>query len=117
VSHDFPGRRAWAGNAVLRSKDRVRLSGSAGDGDSQAQALGSSGSQGAMGYVSGPPPSILRARTALVQRGISAGCRRRLEQGLDGLRIPVPNHREIAEGAARSIMRQAAAKLGEEWWT
>lgn len=36
---------------------------------------------------------------------------------LDGLRIPVPNHREIAEGTARSIRRQAAAKLGEEWWT
>ncbi|MFP4634642.1 MAG: type II toxin-antitoxin system HicA family toxin [Nitriliruptoraceae bacterium] len=36
---------------------------------------------------------------------------------LDGLRIPIPNHREIAEGTARSIMRQAATKLGEEWWT
>lgn len=36
---------------------------------------------------------------------------------LDGLRIAVPNHREIAEGTARSIQRQAAAKLGEEWWT
>lgn len=36
---------------------------------------------------------------------------------LDGLRIPVPNHREIAEGTARSILRQAAAKLGQEWWT
>lgn len=36
---------------------------------------------------------------------------------LDGLRIPIPNHREIAEGTARSIMRQAAAKLGPEWWT
>ena len=36
---------------------------------------------------------------------------------LDGLRIPIPNHREIAEATARSIMRQAAAKLGEEWWT
>jgi hypothetical protein len=35
---------------------------------------------------------------------------------LDGLRIPIPNHREIAQGTARSIMRQAAAKLGEEWW-
>jgi predicted RNA binding protein YcfA (HicA-like mRNA interferase family) len=35
---------------------------------------------------------------------------------LDGLRIPIPNHREIAEGTARSILRQAAAKLGEEWW-
>lgn len=29
---------------------------------------------------------------------------------LDGLRIAVPNHRQIAEGTARSIMRQAAAK-------
>jgi len=36
---------------------------------------------------------------------------------LDGLRIPIPNHREIPQGTARSIMRQAAAKLGEEWWT
>ncbi len=36
---------------------------------------------------------------------------------LDGLRIVIPNHREIAEGTARSIIRQAAAKLGEEWWT
>ena len=36
---------------------------------------------------------------------------------LDGLRIPIPNHREIAEGTARSIMRQAADKLGEDWWT
>jgi predicted RNA binding protein YcfA (HicA-like mRNA interferase family) len=36
---------------------------------------------------------------------------------LDGLRIAIPNHREIAEGTARSIMRQAAPKLGEEWWT
>lgn len=36
---------------------------------------------------------------------------------LDGLRIPVPNHREIAEGTAGSILRQAATKLGEEWWT
>lgn len=35
---------------------------------------------------------------------------------LDGLRIPVPDHREIAEGTARSIQRQATAKLGEEWW-
>lgn len=35
---------------------------------------------------------------------------------LDRLRIPIPNHREIAEGTPRSIMRQAAAKLGEDWW-
>lgn len=36
---------------------------------------------------------------------------------MDGLRIPVPNHRDIAEGTTRSIQRQAAAKLGEDWWT
>jgi hypothetical protein len=36
---------------------------------------------------------------------------------LDGLRIPIPNHREIAEGTAGSILRQAAVKLGEEWRT
>lgn len=36
---------------------------------------------------------------------------------LGGLRMAVPNHREIAEGTARSIQRQAAGKLGEEWWT
>jgi predicted RNA binding protein YcfA (HicA-like mRNA interferase family) len=35
---------------------------------------------------------------------------------LDGLRIPIPKQREIAEGTARSIERQAAAKLGGEWW-
>lgn len=34
---------------------------------------------------------------------------------LDGLRIPIPNDREIPEGTARSIMRQATTKLGEEW--
>jgi hypothetical protein len=32
-------------------------------------------------------------------------------------RREIPNHREIADGTARSILRQAAAKLGEEWWT
>ena len=36
---------------------------------------------------------------------------------LGGLRIVVPDHREIAEGTARSILRQAAEQLGEEWWT
>ena len=35
---------------------------------------------------------------------------------LDGLRLVIPNHREIAEGTARSILRQAAVRLGEEWW-
>jgi predicted RNA binding protein YcfA (HicA-like mRNA interferase family) len=35
---------------------------------------------------------------------------------LDGLIIPVPRHREIAEGTARSILRQCEAKLGKDWW-
>lgn len=35
---------------------------------------------------------------------------------LGGLRIPVPNHREIAEGTAQSILRQAQLRLGEGWW-
>jgi predicted RNA binding protein YcfA (HicA-like mRNA interferase family) len=35
---------------------------------------------------------------------------------LDGLRIVVPRHREIAEGTARSILRQAAERLGQELW-
>ncbi len=35
---------------------------------------------------------------------------------LDGLTIPVPRHREIAEGTARSILRQCEAKLGKDWW-
>jgi predicted RNA binding protein YcfA (HicA-like mRNA interferase family) len=32
---------------------------------------------------------------------------------LGGHRIVVPNHRELAEGTAASIIRQAAAMLGE----
>lgn len=36
---------------------------------------------------------------------------------LDGLPIPVPRHREIAVGTARSILRQCEAKLGKDWWT
>jgi len=35
---------------------------------------------------------------------------------LGGLRIPILNPREIAEGTARSIMRRVAAKLGEDRW-
>lgn len=35
---------------------------------------------------------------------------------LDGLIIPVPRHREIAEGTARSILKQCEAKLGKDWW-
>jgi predicted RNA binding protein YcfA (HicA-like mRNA interferase family) len=33
---------------------------------------------------------------------------------LEGHRIVVPNHREIAEGTAASILRQAARALGEQ---
>ena len=33
---------------------------------------------------------------------------------LGGHRIVVPNHREIAEGTAASILRQAERALGEE---
>lgn len=36
---------------------------------------------------------------------------------LDGLRIPYPTIVRSPQGTARSILRQAAAKLGEEWWT
>jgi len=36
---------------------------------------------------------------------------------LDGLRGLIPNHCDIAEGTGRWILRQEAAKLGEEWWT
>lgn len=35
---------------------------------------------------------------------------------LDGLIIPVPRHREIAEGTARSILKQCETKLGKDWW-
>jgi hypothetical protein len=32
------------------------------------------------------------------------------------LKIPVPRHRELAEGTARAIMKDAEAKLGKDWW-
>ncbi|MGA4787522.1 hypothetical protein [Nocardia sp. AB354] len=35
---------------------------------------------------------------------------------LDGLKIPVPRHNEVRELTARSIYKQAAEKLGEDWW-
>lgn len=35
---------------------------------------------------------------------------------LDGLKIPVPRHNEVRELTARSVYKQAAAKLGEDWW-
>lgn len=35
---------------------------------------------------------------------------------LDGLRVAVPQHREIAQGTARSILKQCEPKLGKDWW-
>ena len=35
---------------------------------------------------------------------------------LDGMKIPVPRHNEVREQTTRSIYKQAAAKLGEDWW-
>lgn len=34
----------------------------------------------------------------------------------DGMRIPVPRHREINEYTAQGIMRDLEAKLGKDWW-
>lgn len=34
----------------------------------------------------------------------------------DGLKIPVPRHNEVRELTARSIYKQTAEKLGEDWW-
>jgi hypothetical protein len=35
---------------------------------------------------------------------------------LDGLRIPIPRHREVNEWTARAILRDAEQKLGKDWW-
>jgi hypothetical protein len=35
---------------------------------------------------------------------------------LDGLRIPVPRHRDIDEQMARVIYRECEPKLGKDWW-
>lgn len=35
---------------------------------------------------------------------------------LDDVPIPVPNHREIAEGTARSILIRSESRLGKGWW-
>ena len=35
---------------------------------------------------------------------------------LDGLAIPIPRHREIAEITAGMIRKEAQPKLGKEWW-
>jgi hypothetical protein len=35
---------------------------------------------------------------------------------LDGLRIPIPRHREIGPKMTFELFAQAEAKLGERWW-
>ncbi|MFD3705096.1 hypothetical protein ACFWUP_18320 [Nocardia sp. NPDC058658] len=35
---------------------------------------------------------------------------------LDGLKIPVPRHNEVREMTTLGIYKQAAQKLGEDWW-
>lgn len=35
---------------------------------------------------------------------------------LDGLRIPIPRHRDIAEGTTESIYKECEPKLGKDWW-
>lgn len=36
---------------------------------------------------------------------------------LDGLTLPIPRHRDINEITAKGIMKDAANKLGKDWWT
>jgi len=35
---------------------------------------------------------------------------------LDGIRIPIARHSEIANQMAEVIYKEAAAKLGKDWW-
>jgi hypothetical protein len=35
---------------------------------------------------------------------------------LDGLRIPIPRHRDIAEGTTEAIYKECEPKLGKDWW-
>lgn len=35
---------------------------------------------------------------------------------LDGLTIPMPRHNEIGDLMAMGIYKEAAEKLGKEWW-
>lgn len=62
---------------------------------------------------------VAKLRKAAKDAGLSF----EIEQGgrhekanIDGLRIPIPRHREINDLTARSILRQAEDKLGKDWW-
>jgi len=35
---------------------------------------------------------------------------------LDGIKIPIPRHNEIGNPLAEVIYKEAAAKLGKDWW-
>lgn len=35
---------------------------------------------------------------------------------LDGLRIPVPRHRDLDQQMARILYRECEEKLGKDWW-
>ncbi|OOL32060.1 hypothetical protein GQ85_09790 [Rhodococcus rhodochrous] len=35
---------------------------------------------------------------------------------IDGLVIPVPRHNEVKELTTTAIYKEAAAKLGKDWW-
>jgi hypothetical protein len=35
---------------------------------------------------------------------------------LDGLRIIIPRHTEIAKGTAEKLLKDTELKLGERWW-
>ncbi|GAA5044558.1 hypothetical protein [Nocardia callitridis] len=35
---------------------------------------------------------------------------------VDGMKIPLPRHNEVREMTTRGIYKQAAEKLGEDWW-
>lgn len=35
---------------------------------------------------------------------------------LDGLRIPIPRHREIGDNTTRDILTECEPKLGKGWW-
>jgi hypothetical protein len=34
----------------------------------------------------------------------------------DGLRVPVPRHKEIPDGDAKKLYKEAEPKLGKDWW-
>jgi len=42
--------------------------------------------------------------------------RRHDAYSLDGLIIPIPQHREIGEGLADDIRKECEPKLGRRWW-